>query len=120
MELKQRLRILRDAGQLSQKNYDAILNVIHMFDSKWGLKLTEENGSMFVTHLSIAAGRIEKGEPVGPVEESIYREVRENVNFGKCSEAFSDIEVILEIKIPESEKGYLMIYLCGLFENLQH
>lgn len=117
MELDYRLQILRDSGQLSEGNYILLLKIISMFDRKWGIKLTEENGSMFITHLSVALGRIEKGEKIDAVEENIYQEIAGNKNYDKCLGAIKDVEEELKIRIPENEKGFLMIYLCTLFQN---
>lgn len=117
MELDNRLKILKDAGQLSQKNYDLLIKVISMFNSKWGIKLTEENGAMFITHLSVALGRMEKGDKIEAVDENIYLEIVENENYAKCLGAIKDIEDVLGKEMPENERGFLMIYLCTMFEN---
>ena len=54
MDLTIRLNILRDAGQITEKTYNQILKVIAFFKEKLGIELKEENGAMFITHLSSA------------------------------------------------------------------
>jgi PRD domain. len=119
MELNTRLQILRDAGQISKENYEAMLDVINMFDSKWGIKLTEENGAMFITHLTVAFQRIVSDETIDGLNENAYREIRENANYGKCKEALKDVERKIGLKIPENEESFLMLYLCTLFESAE-
>lgn len=117
MELNNRLHILMDANQISQRTFDEALKVIDMFNSRWNISLTEENGSMFITHLSIALERILKGETIEHIEESVYQEVLNNKNFHKYEKIVNDIEAEIDIKIPENEKVYLNIYVCNIFEN---
>lgn len=117
MELDVRLQILRDSGQINEKNFEAMLKVISMLDGKWGIKLIEENGSMFITHLSIAFKRIEQNETVEAIDENLYQEVINNQYFGKSVEVLDDFEKGIGLEIPENEKGYIVMYLCMLFEN---
>jgi transcriptional regulatory protein LevR len=117
MKLDTRLQILKDSGQISEKNYQGILNVISMMGKKWGIELTEENGAMFITHLAVAAGRIERGKAVEEVDQGVYDEVLSNRNFTMCGQAANDVESEMGIKIPDNEKKLLMIYLCMLLEN---
>lgn len=118
MELNTRLQILRDAGQISQENYDAMLKIISMFEVKWGIKLTEDNGAMFITHFTVAFERIAKDETVDPMNEDALKEIRENENYYKCKEILKTIENELGIRIPENEESFLMIYLCILYESI--
>lgn len=117
MNLDSRLQILKDSGQISEKNYKKMLDVISMMDKKWGIKLTEENGAMFITHLAIAAGRIERGEAVEEVDQNVYQEVLNNKNFSKCHDVADDVEDEIGMELPENEKKLLIIYLCTLMED---
>lgn len=117
MELDTRLKILKDAGQISESNFEAMIKTIRMFEEKWGIVLTEENGAMFITHLSMAVERITKGGTVEAADENIYREVTENKNYSKCQKVLVDIENETGIKIPPNEGSYLMMYLCSLFDE---
>lgn len=118
MELNTRLQILKDAGQISQENHNAMLKIISMFDQKWGIKLTEENGAMFITHFTVAFERIVRSEELDSMNEDTLREIRDNKNYNKAKEMLKEIEKELEIKIPENEGNFLMIYLCILCEGI--
>lgn len=119
MELYTRLQILRDAGQISQENYNAMLKIIDMFDGKWGIKLTEENGAMFITHFTVAYERIVRSEKLDAMNEDTLKEIRENKNYSKAKEMLKEMENELHLKIPENEENFLMIYLCILCEVIE-
>lgn len=115
MDLRMRLQILKDAGQLSEENYRAITRVIEMLADDWNIGLTEENGAMFITHLAIAFERIGKGETVKPVDECVLDELKGQSCFSYCRQALVSIANILGREIPEEEEGYVLIHLCTLF-----
>lgn len=115
MDLTMRLQILKDAGQLSEKNYQVIVKVIQMFGDDWNIGLSEENGAMFVTHLAVALERIERGEPVKPLDESIAAELKAQACYADCNQALLRIETIFGRTISEAEKGYLLVHLCTLY-----
>mgnify|MGYP003031240019 CR=1 FL=1 len=58
MNFEPRLSILRQAGMLSDEDYQKVQDVIRYFQEKYDLTLTEENASSMITHLCAALGRI--------------------------------------------------------------
>lgn len=118
MYLNTRLQILKDAGQISQENYNAMLKIIRMFDRKWGIKLTEENGAMFITHFTVAFERIARAEELESMNADTLKEIRENRNYSSAREMLKEIEKEINIRIPENEENFLMIYLCILCEDI--
>lgn len=117
MELDSRLIMLRDTGQIDESIYKDILNIISMFKKKWNIKLTEENGAMLITHISIAFQRIKDGKKIGNIDENIIAELKNNKYFIKASECIKDMENLININIPENEKKFIAMHLCVLFEN---
>ncbi len=118
MELDIRLQILRDAGQISQENYAAMHKIIAMFDQKWGIRLTEENGAMFITHFTTAYERISRSEDLDAMKDDTLKEIIENKNYNRAREILGEIEREIDIRIPENEGNFLMIYLCILCEGI--
>jgi len=116
MELSERLDLFMSSGQISEASYKALLRVIDMFKQQYGLILTEENGAMFITHLSIAGERIKRQEFVEPVDKEIYKEIENDPDFGKAEQVFAFIQQEMNISIPDNEKGYIMLHLCTLFK----
>lgn len=118
MELDTRLQILRDAGQISLENHAAMLRIIGMFDQKWGIRLTEENGAMFITHFATAYERIRGSEKLDRMNEDTLKEIKENKNYNRAREMLMEIEREIDISIPENEENFLMLYLCILCEDM--
>jgi len=114
LELNQRLELLLESGQISSVTKKSMMGIIEMFQNKLGIRLTEENGAMFITHLSIACERLNKDEKIEPIEESIYCEVRNNHNYNKSEAVFQEIEKELDVKFSECEKMFIILHLCGI------
>ncbi|MCG8641715.1 MAG: PRD domain-containing protein, partial [Desulfobacterales bacterium] len=68
--LNQRLDILHNAGEISAEIKMVVMNFVHAFEEKYNLTMTEENASMFITHLAMALARIKRGEEVNPIDEA--------------------------------------------------
>jgi transcriptional antiterminator len=117
MELDIRLNILKDAGQISKETYDALIRVIEMFKNKWNVLLTEENGAMLVTHLSVALERIKKKEVVEGIDSKAYEEIKNHCEYEKCKKVLEDITKEIVIEIPKNEETFIMLHLCALFEE---
>ena len=86
MDFEPRLSILRTAGMLSDEDYQKVQDVIRYFREKYDLTLTEENASSMVTHLCAALGRIQRGEPVEPLDEEVYEETMQEPTFPQALE----------------------------------
>lgn len=115
MNLTIRLQILKDAGQLSENNYQIIQQIIGLFKTKWNLNLTEENGAMFITHLVVAFARIDKEEDLLGLDKGIIQELEGSKCFSQSAQVLQDIEDALSKEISDSEKGYILVHLCTLF-----
>ena len=117
MEIKYRMDILKEAGQISQLTYERVEKIINHFLSKHLIQIDETNGAMLITHLCIALSRMEKGEKINKIEEEMFGEVRKNKFFMKAQEAMEEINKILGSEMPIEESGYMMMHLCVLFEK---
>lgn len=116
MELKERLDIFMNSGQISTKEFEAFLEIIERFDD-FGISLNEENGAMLITHLCVAINRIRNNDLVKDFDSEMYAEIENNKSFHKSKDAFSMIQEILQIQIPDCEKDYIIVHLCALFER---
>lgn len=114
MDLGKRLNILKDSNQISDDTYSKVIKIIQILEHRWGIKLTEENGGMFITHISIAIERIKSKNYVEKLDKNICLEVENNDNYLKSVEVYKDIEEIIAVKIPKAEKYFILMYLCNL------
>jgi transcriptional regulatory protein LevR len=117
MGISDRLRIFLVSEQISSENYYAMERIISMFDVKWNIKLTEENGCMFITHLAMAYERIKNKNEITEVEGRINDEIRDSKNFKKSKRIIEDIKSEIGIKLPKAEEEFILLYLCVLLDN---
>lgn len=116
MDLTLRLNILKDSGQISEKTYNKILEVIKQLKEKRDIELTEENGAMFITHLSSALTRIENGDLVNKIEEIIFEEIRKDNNYNTAVEITDEMETIIG-KLPKEERDFIEMHICTLLNK---
>lgn len=117
MDLDIRLQILKDAGQISQQTFESLNKIIRMFDESWDIKLTEENGAMLITHLSVAIERITKNTAIDGIDPEAYSEIKNHCEYEKCKRILKDIEYEACIDISESEETFIMMHLCALLNE---
>ena len=113
-----RLGLLKEAGVINERIYDKLSLLIKYLDEKWKISLTESNGGMFITHLSMALKRIEENEKVSNIDERVFQEVLKSEKLEEIQEIYNDIEknVFIE-KLPEEEKKYILVNLLLIKEN---
>ena len=113
-----RLGILKEAGVINERIHDKLSLLIKYLDEKWKISLTESNGGMFITHLSMALKRIEENENVSNIDEGVFQEVLKSEKLEEIKEIYNDIEknVFIE-KLPEEEKKYILVNLLLIKEN---
>lgn len=116
--LKERLDILKDSGQISEKIKIAVTDFAEEFEKKYILTMTEENSSMLITHLAMALARITNGEEIGEPNEFVLNEVKENKIYDELPKFYKRMEEKLNINIPDSEKGFIAIHACTVISNL--
>ena len=113
-----RLGILKEVGVINDGIYDKLTLLIKYLDEKWKISLTESNGGMLITHLSMALKRIEENEKVSNIDEGVFQEVLKSEKLEEIKEIYNDIEknVFIE-KLPEEEKKYILVNLLLIKEN---
>lgn len=111
MELDERINILKNANMLSQKNYCNVMRVIDLFEKKFNMHLTEENGATFITHLCVALERIDKNELANPLDRDAIEETKQEASYPKASEICEAIKELIP-QIPNSEMEYLCAHIC--------
>lgn len=118
MDLIFRLELLKKANQIDEEVFMAMKGVIDLFKSNWDIELTEDNGQMMVTHLSMALMRVKNSLPVNEIDEEVYEDVKESDFFIKAGEILEDMKNILPVELPASEKKYMLVNNTLILENL--
>lgn len=117
MELDTRLDLLLSSGTVSKEVDAAVRAVVARMADRWGIVLTEENGSRLVTHLSMALMRIGRGEPVGSMDREALQEFRDCGSFPKAAEIAADLIDWAKLSVPEAEREYLDTNICLILEE---
>ena len=118
MDLQTRLEILNSSKAITDCTKDVMLNVIQMFSKKYEIELTEENGAMMVTHLSMAIMRVKNNEPVKAIDEDVFKETLESEHIEKAHFIYEDLSKVLDVALPENEKKYMLVNICVILENI--
>lgn len=116
-KLKNRLEIMKSANLLTQENEDLILKMIDMFNTKYNIKLSEENGSMLITHIVMYLKRIGDNEIVEPLDKESIDEILASDKYKLANEILSDIEKQIFLFININEKAYILLHLINLLEH---
>lgn len=117
--LNQRLKILKRAGEISEEIMTAVIEFSKKLENKYSLKITEENGAMLITHLSMALARIKRGEEVNEIDELALDEIKKTPIYNELPEFYKEIEEKLHVKIPDSEKGFIAAHVCTLVTSIK-
>ncbi|TXJ14283.1 PRD domain-containing protein [Brachyspira aalborgi] len=117
MTLEDRLEILENSSVIDSDIKVSMLKIISVFKDKYKIILTEENGSMLITHISMALVRIRSNQDIKEIDNSAYEEVIDSEYFQEANNIYKDLENILNIPIPEYEKKYILVNICVILEN---
>ncbi|WP_015295710.1 PRD domain-containing protein [Tepidanaerobacter acetatoxydans] len=116
MDINNRIKILYDGGVIDGKVRDLALKTAAWL-SQMGINVEDEKGNMFITHLAMSFQRIKDGNTVEALEDFIIDELQNNKNYPKAQDFIDFIEKEGKIKLPESEKGYILLHICSLMEK---
>ena len=112
-KLKFRIELLKNSDLIDEQIYNKIMSLVSHLDKQWDIRLTEENGAMFITHLSMALKRIKENQSVKSIDEGVFQEI---LQYDK--KIYEDIEKnVFNEKLPEEEKKFILINLLLLKEN---
>jgi len=116
MEFDERLGILRAGDVISPEVETLVRRVISRFKDRWDIRLTEDNGGRIVTHLAMALMRVFRNEPVATLETDMLDEFIDLPVFPKSIEIIEDLIAWTPMKLPESEKDYMIVNVCLILD----
>ncbi|HHW56810.1 MAG TPA: PRD domain-containing protein [Clostridia bacterium] len=75
----------------------------------------DEHYEMFITHLAMSIKRLKEGEKLeSTIDDELFNEVKNCPNYYRALAILQNIEDRIEIKLPESEKRFVLLHLCNL------
>ena len=110
-----RLQLLKDSETISPEVAGLTRRLMARVEAEYGLTLTEENGSMFVTHLAVALERLRAGEAIEQMPPEALAEVRGHAReWAFMQQAAGEAASQLGVSVPEGEVGFLTAHLAAL------
>ncbi len=109
--LNERLEILETSHQITPPIREHVKRFVEWFENTYQIPLGEENAGAFVTHFAVACARLQRGEPVTEIPESIAEIVSRHPEV--YQQALGMFEGIAD-NATEAEIGFLTMYLCLL------
>ena len=119
MDFTERLELYREGEMITDDNVKTILNIIAMFREKYDIVLCEENADTFIAHLCAVFFRVRTGEPVEPLMEEVFAEVKGLETYPRSLEMLKNIEEVLGEPLIREEQEYVLLHLNSLLEKLQ-
>ena len=118
-KLEYRLNILKSSNIIDDEIYEKLLKLLNYLRNDWNIILTEDNGSMLITHLSMALKRIKEGENVNKIDEEVYNDALKSDKLEEVKKIYNGIvENVFIEDLPEEEKKYIYVNLLLIKENL--
>jgi hypothetical protein len=116
-----RLDMLEESGQISPLARWLTEHSLARLAEHFGLTLTEDNAAQFVTHLAMALGRLQRGEPEVLASDVVAEEVAQFPREREAMRAIMDeSEGVLDRGVPDSEVDYMTVHLCALLLEGRH
>lgn len=105
--LLERLNLLYDSGQIDPDVYEQIPVLVQRVEEHLQVKLDEEIGGPFISHLSIALQRVKKQEAIQEAPEELKALSAKHPDlFGFAKEILNSEE--------EAEAHFVTLYFCTL------
>lgn len=114
MDIYVRLNILLENGVITKEVYDKLEKVINSLKDRFNVDITEENGGMFITHLSAALTRVNNGQPLDTIDESIMKQIEVENCYTKAVEITKVINDICNVTFPREEEVFILTHLCTI------
>ena len=54
------------------------------------------------------------------INEEVYQEILESEFLEKAQEIYKDLESVLDVKLPEDEKKYMLVNICTILDIINN
>lgn len=110
----ERLKIMENAGMISEKVAVFCTNAAGMILKEKG-DADEEKLNMFITHLAMAADRMEKGNDNEiQISPDILEEVKKEEVYKCACSVQQQILQLTELEFTQTETDFLTVHICNV------
>lgn len=116
--LDDRIQILRESGVISGDTAEQILRLRSLFLEEYGIELTEENASSYITHMCFALERIAKKEGVAPLDEAIVEEMADEDDYESAC-VIADGVFRQFSCLTKAERDYVILHVITMLKRIR-
>ncbi len=116
--LDTRIDTMHKTGLLSDSAHEKIGLLRRLLLDMFGLKLTEENASGFITHFGMALMRIERGEDIAPLDPLVREDVEDEDDYHAAriiaQEIFDNVS-----PLTVNEQDYIIVHVLVVLSAIR-
>jgi len=102
---------------IDEKDRIDLLKIIKIIELTCHIKVTEENGGIFITHIAALFQRNKNGESINPLSDKIISQLKSENDYELAHKTMDLIVSTIFNPVPEVERNYLILHLCTLMRN---
>ena len=114
MDFTERFELYKEGGMINDEDIRDLNAVIRLFEEKYGLKLEEENASMFIAHLCAAYGRLVSKEEVDEVPKEVLDELKGLESYDLSKKILKEVMNVTKNPLNETEQNYALLHINNL------
>lgn len=105
-------RTIEKLRELIDLDYVSIEKIITHAEEKLGFRFSDEAYSSLLIHLAIAIDRVRKNKDI-QLSNDVLNDLKQKRDYPVAREIASMTERAFNIKLPESEVGYILLHILG-------
>lgn len=113
MDIMERINIMKQCNLVDENGYKDLLTVVKVFSEDFNFKITEENGSVMITHLGAAIKRLEGEEQITPLGPEILKQAEEQPCYKTAVKILNKLRKELICKLPKDEEDFMLVHICN-------
>jgi len=118
MDFTERLELYQEGGMITETDVKDVLAIVEMYKQRYGIELCEENADTFVAHLCAAFSRNHTHEPVEPLMEEVFAQVKELETYPRSLEMLENVKSVIHCPLNETEQEYVLMHINNLLDKL--
>ena len=110
----ERIEMLISLNMIDEKDHLDLLKIIEIVESTCDVKVTEENGGIFITHVAALFQRNKNGTLIDPLGGDVISQLKSETHYRLAQKTVDLIASTIFNPISELERHYLVLHLCTL------
>lgn len=116
MDIMERVELLKSCELVNEKGYKDLLAIIQVFHEQ-GIRLTEENGGMMITHIAAAFKRVDDKEKVEPLDPLVVEALQEESIYEQAVGIIQAVKRSICYVLSEDEYAFILVHIARVLES---